>query len=47
MRGINGALEHAFGQSLKDHEAKDLLTYMRDQIPEENDAEIEAEGFSG
>ena len=47
MRGINGALEHALGQSLKDHEAKDLLTYMKDQIPEENDADNQAEGNSG
>ena len=47
MRGINGALEQAFGQSLEDHEAKDLLTYMRDQIPDENDAEIKAEVIPG
>ena len=47
IRGINGALEHTFGQGLTDQEAKDLLTYMKDQIPEENDADNQAKGLSG
>jgi predicted RNA-binding protein YlxR (DUF448 family) len=47
MQGINRGLEHAFKAPLTDQERQDLLTYMENNIPDEDDAEISAEGISG
>ena len=46
-RGINGGLEHAFKTKLTDQDQNDLLTFMEEKIPDENDAQDKAEGISG
>jgi len=35
LRGLNGGLDHALRIKLTDQEKKDLLTYMKTNIPEE------------
>jgi hypothetical protein len=47
LRGINGALDHALKTELTDQEKETLLSYMRDQIPDEGQAQRGAEELSG
>lgn len=47
LRGINGALGHALKTDLKDEEKEALMTYLKDQIPDEEMAQRGAEGLSG
>ena len=47
LQGINGALDHALRTELTDQEKNDLLTYLDNEIPEENAAQWGAKGLSG
>lgn len=44
VRGIKGALDHALRTKLTDQEKHDLMTYMKNHIPEESVAQRGAEG---
>jgi predicted RNA-binding protein YlxR (DUF448 family) len=47
IRGIDGALEHTFKLPLTDQEREELLTFMENNVPDENNADKTAEGISG
>lgn len=43
-KGLKGALNHAFKTTLTDQEKEDLLSYMRNNIPENDLSLLGAEG---